>query len=599
MPDRLAQPDLAHDGQRPAWLTDDDLAALAAIARTHHRGGSAPGLAYGIIAGPALVHSAGFGSARTGGPVPDGATVFRIASMTKSFTAAAVLALRDDGILALDDPAERYVPELRGLRPATSDSPPVTVRNLLTMTAGLPTDDPWGDRQQGMPPDEFSRFLAEGIRFAWAPGTQFEYANLGYAILGRVITAASGSGYTDVVRDRLLRPLGMDSTGFAAAEFDPDRLAAGYRRAGDGWQELIPDGDGAFAPMGGIFSTVADLTRWVAGFAAAFPPGGPADGGAHPLRRSSRREMQLPQVALPVHQPPLPAAAAHGSYGFGLFVEEDGGHGRIVQHGGGYPGYGSHMRWHPASGLGVIVLANSTYAPAQALGARMLDALLRRRPRGAAGQGPALAPERPWPETLAGQRAATSLLQHWDDEAASRLCTANVALDEPYPERRARAEQVRRRIGEFADDTSRPAEHDSAAHCRWWLRGERGTVQAEIRLTPHQRPMIQQLVHAVPPAHGSVLSRLTGQLIALLNDGAPSWPPALPAAAGLDTGAFIRRLRVAAAWAGPCTPGAYSAGDGDATVTVELEGQRARLLLTVTVDERRGELREAGITLAG
>jgi CubicO group peptidase (beta-lactamase class C family) len=598
VPDRPAQPDPA-SGERPAWLADDDLTAVAAIAEAHHRGGTEPGLAYGITAGPALVHSGGLGSARTGGPPPDDGTVFRIASMTKSFTAAAVLALRDDGVLALDDPAERYVPELRGLRPATSDSPPVSVRSLLTMTAGLPTDDPWGDRQQGMPLDDFSRFLAGGIHFAWAPGTQFEYANLGYALLGRVITGASRSRYQDVVRDRLLRPLGMDSTGFAAAEFAPQRLAGGYRRSGSGWQELTPDGDGAFAPMGGIFSTVADLTRWVAGFAAAFPPGAQADGGAHPLRRASRREMQLPQVALPPQQPPLPAGAAHGSYGLGLFVEEDAAHGRIVQHSGGYPGYGSHMRWHPATGLGVIVLANGTYAPAQALGARMLDALLRRRPRGAAGQAPALAPDGPWPETLAGQRAATSLLQSWDDEAASALFTANVALDEPYPERRIRAEQVRQRIGEFAEDTGRLAEHDSAAHCRWWLRGERGTVQAEIRLTPHQHPMVQQLVLAVPPAPGSALSRLTGQVIALLNDGAASWPGALPAAAGLDTSSLIRRLRAAGAWAGRCTPGAFSAGDGATSVTVELDGESARLLLTVAVDAERGELRDADITLGG
>ena len=598
MPDEPAQPGPAHADGRPAWLTDDVLTAVAAIAEAHHQGGSAPGLAYGITAGSTLVRSGGLGSARAGGPPPDDSTVFRIASMTKSFTASAVLALRDDGTLALDDPAERYVPELRGTSAATGDSPLISVRSLLTMTAGLPTDDPWGDRQQGLPADEFSRFLAGGIRFAWAPGTRFEYANLGYAILGRVISGASGSNYEDVVRDRLLAPLGMGSTGFAAAEFDQDRLAGGYRRSGSGWQELAPDGHGAFAPMGGIFSTVADLTRWVAGFAAAFPPGGQDDGGPHPLRRSTRREMQLPQVALPPQQPPLPAGAAHGTYGFGLYVEEDAAHGRIVQHSGGYPGYGSHMRWHPATGLGVIVLANATYAPAQALGTRMLDALLRRRPR-AAAVTPALAPGGPWPETLAGQRAVTSLLQSWDDATASALFTANVPLDEPYPDRRAKAQQVRDRIGEFGADAGRPAEHDSAAHCRWWLRGERGTVQAEIRLTPHRRPMVQQLVLAVPPAPGSVLSRLTGQLIALLNEGAATWPATLPAAAGLDTGSLIRRLRAAAAWAGHCTPGAFSAGDGSASVAVELDGQSARLLLTVAADPERGELRDAEITLGG
>jgi CubicO group peptidase (beta-lactamase class C family) len=230
--------------------------------------------------------------------------------MTKSFTAAAVLALRDDGALALDDPAGDYVPELRGLTPATADSPPLSLRHLLTMTAGLPTDDPWGDRQQGTPLGEFAGFLAGGLRFAWAPGTRFEYANLGYAILGRVIAAVAGTGYEDFVRHRLLRPLGMASTGFEAAEFSEPRLARGYRRGSAGWEQLAPEPSGAFAPMGGVFSTVTDLVRWVSGFAAAFPAGDEEAGGPHPLRRASRREMQLPQVALPPQPPSFPVAPA-------------------------------------------------------------------------------------------------------------------------------------------------------------------------------------------------------------------------------------------------------------------------------------------------
>jgi hypothetical protein len=88
--------------------------------------------------------------------------VFRIASMTKSFTAAAVVALRDDGALRLDDPAVAYVPELAGLPPASADSPAVTIRDLLTMTAGFPGDDPWGDRQQGLPLAEFTALLGSG-----------------------------------------------------------------------------------------------------------------------------------------------------------------------------------------------------------------------------------------------------------------------------------------------------------------------------------------------------------------------------------------------------------------------------------------------------
>ena len=365
-------------------------------------------MAYGIVAGGTLVHTAGYGQRWLGGPAPDAGTVFRIASMTKSFTAAAVLALRDDGALRLDDPVAYLVPELRGMRQVSADSPDITVRHLLTMTAGFPTDDPWGDRQQGLPLADFATLLNRGVRQAWAPGTCFEYSNLGYALLGRVVAAAAGSRYQEFVASRLLGPLGLDRTGYELAGFEPAEVARGYQRGADGWAELAPDGDGAFAPMGGVFSCVRDLAGWVTGLAAGFPAGAEADGGPHPLRRASRREMQLPQIALPPATAlPLAGLGSQLSYGFGLFIEEHPAWGRLVFHGGGYPGFGSHMRWHPASGLAVIVLANSTYAAAHPLAGKLLDALLRAAPAPPAGQprtrGPVPAPGAPWPETIAAQ----------------------------------------------------------------------------------------------------------------------------------------------------------------------------------------------------
>ena len=589
------------------------LAAVDVIADRYQRRDGQPGLAYGIVAGGTLVHARGLGERWLGGPAPDADTVFRIASMTKSFTAAAVLALRDDGALALDDQAQDYVPELAGLRPATADSPPVSIRQLLTMTAGFPTDDPWGDRQQGTPLADFAQFLAGGISFAWAPGTRFEYSNMGYAILGLVITAASGRAYPDFVADRLLRPLGLSRTGFEAAGFSPAELARGYRRGDDGWAEQELAGCGAFAPMGGIFSCVGDIARWVQGFAAAFPPGAQDAGGAHPLRRATRREMQLPQVALERREPdPLPGSAAGGcvSYGFGLFVE-DGQPGRIVHHAGGYPGFGSHMRWHPATGTGVVVLANSTYAAVRPLAARLLDIMLE--PQAAAGRpaagrpgrrGPAReqdgdggearvdelapAPGAPWPQTLAARREVARLLQSWDEAAAARLFAENVPLDEPAAERRRKIALIRQRIGDFGDDPQRPAEFDSPAHCRWWLRGEQGVITAEIKLTPELAPRVQLLTLAVPPAPGAPLDELLGSVIALLNTGGSQWPAALPAAAALDTGLLLRQLRMAGAWAGRCRPGAFLSGDGDTTATVELTGETASLTLTVVADQPAG-----------
>src|ERR1700677_303079 len=222
-----------------------EFAGIDAIAADYYRRGGSPGLAFGLIRGGELVQAGGLGEIAVGSRgATDRDTVFRIASMTKSSSAAAVLLLRDEGLLALDDPAETYVPDLR--------SSGISVRHLLTMTAGFPTDDPWGDRQQGLPLDEFGKFLANGVSVARLPGISFEYANLGYAILGRILTKVTQTPYPEVIRERLLVPLGMTRSGFEA----PEDMARGYRRAPHGWEEVPVDRCGAFAPMGGLFTCV-------------------------------------------------------------------------------------------------------------------------------------------------------------------------------------------------------------------------------------------------------------------------------------------------------------------------------------------------------
>jgi CubicO group peptidase (beta-lactamase class C family) len=578
-----------------------DFAGADRLARAFAARDGQPGLAYGIVAGGALVHSGGLGERWLGGPAPDAGTVFRIASMTKSFTAAAILGLRDQGALRLDDLAQEYVGELRDLRLPSSDAPRPTIRNLLTMTAGFPTDDPWGDRQQGLDPAQFAALLRGGVRLGWAPGTRFEYSNLGYALLGKVIEAVTGTGYADVIRERILVPLGMTQTGFEAGEFDPATLARGYQRGAAGWAELPFDGYGAFAPMGGIFSTVADLARWTAGFADAFPARDGAEGG-HPLSRAARREMQLPQLAIVGWPTGSYPDASTLSYGFGLFVEEGPVSGTVVQHSGGYPGFGSQMRWHPSTGTGAIVLGNGTYANAGQLATAILSDVLaqRRAPRpGAAAsvRGPAPGAGGPWPETLAARAAADRLLASWDDELAARLFTPNVDWDQPLAIRREGIARIRERIGDFRPDPARPAEYDSPAHCRWWLAGARGAVQAEIGLAPLATPLIQSLRVAVPPAPGSALLRMLDAVIGIINDAPAEWPAWLPAAPDLDTTALARRLRLATAWAGRCTAGGYRAGDGETAATVELEGEAGRAVLAVAVDPGTESLRQATVTL--
>ena len=584
-----------------------DFADVDSLAAGYHHRGGQPGLAYGIVIGGELVHAAGLGERHLGGPRPDADTVFRIASMTKSFTASAILALRDDGALRLDDLAEDYVPELRGWPLVSPDSARISIRHLLTMTAGFPTDDPWGDRQQGLPLEEFATFLAQGVSFNWAPGTRFEYSNLGYAILGRVITAVTGVAYPDYIRHRLLRPLGMTRTGYEAEEFEvpgqqiagPGGVARGYRRSPGGWSEVAFDAAGAFAPMGGIFSCVRDLTRWVAGFAAAFPPGDAEAADAHPVRRASRREMQLPQVltgwAIAPSFPGDGASSPPATYGFGLFVDEHPALGRIVSHSGGYPGFGSNMAWHPATGTGVIALGNSTYAAMAPLAARLLEAVVRQGEPAAHGNGVALGSPGPWPETLAAQEAVSNLLQTWDDAEAQRLFSPNVALDAPFAERQRRIALVRERIGDFVDDPGRRPEFDTPAQCRWWLAGERGAVQVQIQLNPERPPRVQSLTLAVPPAAGSALRVTLDAVVDWLNDGDRDWPPSIPVADGVDTGMLARRLRVAAVWAGRCHVGAFKAGDGTASVAAELPGEHATITLALVIDPETRLLRMADV----
>ena len=634
MPDRRAEPGPGGPAA-PLALPPGAAATADDLVRTYQHGEGQPGIAYGIVAGGTLAHGGGAGERWLGGPPPDADTVFRIASMTKSFTASALLALRDAGLLRLDDPVTEFVPELRGWPGVTADSPPISLRHLLTMTAGWPTDDPWGDRQQGTPLAEFAEILARGLRAAWAPGTRFEYSNLGYALLGRVISAAAEAGYPEFVRARLLDPLGMSRTGYDAAEFDPDGLARGYARGPGGWAELTPDPVGAFAPMGGVFSSVRDLARWVDGFAAAFPPGGPRAGDGHPLAAASRREMQQPAVTLPEAQPRFPGDRSAGSqhgYGFGLFTEETSAWGRLVYHSGGYPGFGSHMRWHPETGLGVIVLANSTYAGASVLAARLMDEVLRAaaaedaaRPGGASGAatedaarpaerprmvvaGPAPAPGGPWPETLRAQQVVNRLLSHWDDEAAEELFAGNVALDDPLPRRREKIARMWDRLGAPAPGhgpgspgrvAPRPPEFDSPAHCRWWLRGERGDTQVEILLTPENPPRVQSLTITVPPAADSPLWRQAQALIDLLNeppaDGPQPWPAELPVSGLVDTGLLLRQLRMASAWAGTCQPGAFCGGNGHTSTVVQLDGEHAGLTLAVELEPAQQLLRRVEI----
>lgn len=561
------------------------LARLDEIADRTFAGWDVPGLAYGVVRDGALVHGRGIGTLRVGEvATPSTSSVFRIASMTKSFTAATVLLLRDEGRLRLDDEVANYVPELASVQLPTRDSPPITIRHLLTMTAGFPTDDPWGDRQQALDIGEFSRLLRGGLSFAWAPGTRFEYSNLGYGILGRLISNVAGGEYRDVVRERLLGPLGMTSSGYLAEEVEPERLAHGYLwRAGRFLEEPM-DGYGALASMGGLFTTIDDLCRWVAGFQAAWPPRDDAEGD-HPLSRASRREMQQPMVPGDLRLSAVTADAMPDveslHYGFGLFQVDDVRFGRIVGHGGGYPGFGSHMRWHPASGLGLIALANARYAPASLLARELLGVLLHAD----------VAPPRrtrPNARTRAAREAVERLLEAWDDALAAELFAMNVELDEPIASRKAVLERIRERHGRLTPDHDAPGQSMTGFHQIWWLTGEHGgRVRVEIQLTPEATPRVQTLAITSVPEPPHALRHAAAALVDAINDGRAAgveWPAALAVGSDLDLAAARRQLRAAEARFGPVELGPPIDGDGERKATFRLHGARGHLELALTHD---------------
>ncbi len=399
-------------------MTEIDRAPLdelvAAFAEEHH----CPTIAWGVVSDGALKISGAVGDVTE-------QTVYRIASMTKSFSAAATLLVRDEGVLRLDDPIALHDPSLDGLRSPTSDAPPITIRDLLAMTSGLVADDAWADRHLDLTDEELDRIIASGCVFAEPTGVAFEYSNFAFAVLGRVIQRATGTRIQDVISSRLLAALGMERSTWVQPAHDDWAPPLDWI-GGSFVDEMPTPGDGLIAPMGGIWTTVADLARWVAWLDDAFPARDDPDDG--PLRRSSRREMQTIQryVGYRTHG----TVRFPSGYGYGLRVHVHPELGTVVTHSGGLPGYGSNMRWLPGRRLGVIALSNATYAPMTDLGADLLDRL---HEQGAV-------PDATQPVTAALRDAAQRLvaaLNGGSNDRSNEVFSDNVALDDRYSDRRA------------------------------------------------------------------------------------------------------------------------------------------------------------------
>ncbi|HEY0373511.1 MAG TPA: serine hydrolase domain-containing protein, partial [Amnibacterium sp.] len=265
------------------------------------RDGRAPSVAYALVVDGRIVHTGGFADEAVT-PVPGPDTAFRVASCTKSFTAVAMLQQRDAGRLDLEAPVSEYLP----LTTVPEAAP--TVAQLASMAAGFPTDDPWGDRQESLPLDELDRMAGAGFRVIDAPGARFEYSNLGYALLGRVIERASGRRYLDLVREDVLEPLGLDGVAYDRSVVAPGGIATGFARFDGRWEPQPFAEPGAFSPIGGVFATSRALARWAAWLAGAWRP----DASDAVLAAASRREMQAARIP----------NEGGGSYGYGLFLDE-------------------------------------------------------------------------------------------------------------------------------------------------------------------------------------------------------------------------------------------------------------------------------------
>lgn len=456
--------------------------------------GRVPGIAWGLLVDGELVHLGTAGLRELAGNTPvDSNTVFRIASMTKSFTAVAILQLRDAGKLSLDDPAERYVPELAGLGYPSDDSPRLTIRNLLSHATGFPEDNPWGDRQLDATDAQMSEMMRSGIPFSTAPGTAYEYSNYGFAILGRVVANLSGMSYPEYVRTNILDRLGMTATTLQAGDVPAAALAHGYRLEDGNWVEEPSLPDGAFGPMGGMLTSITDLGRYVGFLMSAWPPRDGADTG--PVRRSSLREMQQIHRPRPARVTISAEGATQlnaGGYGFGLGISQSCAFGHVVAHSGGLPGFGSQMRWLPEYGVGIIALGNLTYTGWGGVISQALDLLAA-----TGGMQPRL--PQPSPALVASREMVSRLVVEWNDGLADSIAAMNLYLDEAKDRRRAQLDLLRQETGSCRNDGVFLVEN--ALRGRWRMACDTGAVEVSMTLAPTIPAKVQYLdARRVDPA---------------------------------------------------------------------------------------------------
>jgi CubicO group peptidase (beta-lactamase class C family) len=340
---------------------------------------------HGVVGGGfAFVHGTApaserfFGEARreTHQPV-DAETAYNWASITKTFTAIAILQLRDRGRLSLDDPAVRYVPELAEVHDAYGSIEAITIRQLLTHSAGFRNPTwPWDcDEQancdwQPFEPAKWSQVAAmlPYTHIAFAPGSRWSYSNLGYVFLGQIIERLSGDDYEVYIDKNILKPLGMTQSYFDRAPYYLEaHVAASYMRSG---AVLTPQpfnyDTGITTSNSGLKAPITDMEKY-----AHFLIGD----AANPiydvvLKRSSLEEAWT--GTLPIADPGQPStpytAGPHGAQpkmGLGFFVVEAGSR-RYIYHDGDQAGFSLELMVDPAGQSASILAVNTTDSGVQA-----------------------------------------------------------------------------------------------------------------------------------------------------------------------------------------------------------------------------------------
>jgi CubicO group peptidase (beta-lactamase class C family) len=549
--------------------------------------GKLPSVAFGVVIDGELAYGKGFGYRDVASKMPaDVDTVYRIASLTKGFTAIAILRLRDESKLSLEDPIAKYVPELAAQNYPTRDTGALTIREALTHSTGLPEDNRWGDRQLAMTDQSMQALLRGGLSFSTAANSRFEYSNLAFAILGRVVARVSGKSYRDYVTETILRPLGMTATTWEAASVPAEHLATGYGDD-DAWTVQPQLGDGAFDSVGGLYSSVRDMARYAALLLGASPA---RDAPESPvLRRSSLREMQQLARARPFD-------AYRGGdgrlgvqvsgYGFGLDVAEDCEFDHIVMHTGGLPGFGAILLALPEYGVALVAMSNSTYnAPVPQTSAALdaLEATGALRPR-----------ELPPSGALDRARTAvTRMMDRWDNADVASFTADNFLLDSPASARQAEIHKLN-----VAHGACRP---DGELRAETWLSGswdlacDRGRVSIHVRLTPANPPKVAELriTDILPP--DAKMDAAISRVAALLGQ----WDAVKAAALfgpNVDKASFQAQVAAFVARHGACAVAEPVGGNGTTRARLKLTCEHGNGELVVTRDEKTDKVVRARIT---